>query len=503
MPFSFSSASLNARRSGDLFVQIKAQMTDLQRQLGTNEKATSYGMLGADRTLSLSLNSRLSSIDGYQDTIQEGQFRLNIMSKTVSRLNEMAKQMKGDVLPHSFIPDATGKTNVQRLAVDRLKEGIDLLNSDINGVRLFGGRATNDNPVLPFEKIIDGDSVAGLAGLKQLIQERKAAELGATNLGRLTLASNPTNTVLAQEAAGLPFGFTITDATDTSAGITTTTAGTPATITIDMTALPKDGDALTINLRTPDNRAVSVTLTARGTVKADEAHTSFTIGATVADTKANLEAALQAGLTHAVYKELLPRAASLASQEFFAGSTNSPPQRVDGVPPETSTGMIAGTTANTLIWYKGDDTAPSARETVALRVDKNQTVAMGAQANEEAFRTAMSQFGLLAAETLPYTIDNEAYYKQLTDTVRSNLVGSPTSQQIDTIGVELSIAATTFKAASERHKSTKLLYQDMLGQIETPKQQEVAAQILSLQTRLEASYRTTSLISKLSLVNYL
>jgi hypothetical protein len=44
-----------------------------------------------------------------------------------------------------------------------------------------------------------------------------------------------------------------------------------------------------------------------------------------------------------------------------------------------ATGTAAGTAANTLLWYKGDDTAASARGTAPLRVDQNQVVGTGAQ----------------------------------------------------------------------------------------------------------------------------
>ncbi len=43
----------------------------------------------------------------------------------------------------------------------------------------------------------------------------------------------------------------------------------------------------------------------------------------------------------------------------------------------------------------------------------------------------------------------------------------------------------------------------MLEQIEGVSNEEVAAQILALQTRLQASLQTTSLLFQISLVNYL
>ena len=45
--------------------------------------------------------------------------------------------------------------------------------------------------------------------------------------------------------------------------------------------------------------------------------------------------------------------------------------------------------------------------------------------------------------------------------------------------------------------------EDLLQGIEQAPQDEVAAQILALQTRLQASLQTTALLYKLSIVNYI
>jgi len=42
-----------------------------------------------------------------------------------------------------------------------------------------------------------------------------------------------------------------------------------------------------------------------------------------------------------------------------------------------------------------------------------------------------------------------------------------------------------------------------LADVETVSKEEVAVQILALQTQLQASYETTSILSKLTLTNYL
>ncbi|NEK64803.1 MAG: hypothetical protein G3W67_20900, partial [Xanthomonas perforans] len=51
--------------------------------------------------------------------------------------------------------------------------------------------------------------------------------------------------------------------------------------------------------------------------------------------------------------------------------------------------------------------------------------------------------------------------------------------------------------------TTKATLQDSLDGVDTVSTEEVAAKLLSLQTQLQASYKVTSILSEMSLVNYL
>jgi flagellar hook-associated protein 3 FlgL len=59
------------------------------------------------------------------------------------------------------------------------------------------------------------------------------------------------------------------------------------------------------------------------------------------------------------------------------------------------------------------------------------------------------------------------------------------------------------KDAGARQTQAKAALQSMVDQTEGISQNEVAAQILQLQTNLQASYQTTSMLSQLSLVKFL
>ncbi len=70
------------------------------------------------------------------------------------------------------------------------------------------------------------------------------------------------------------------------------------------------------------------------------------------------------------------------------------------------------------------------------------------------------------------------------------------------IQMELGLAKTTNGRIQERQTQQKAMLDNMLVDIEEAPIEEVAMKILSLQTRMQASYQTASIVSKLSLVNY-
>ena len=143
--------------------------------------------------------------------------------------------------------------------------------------------------------------------------------------------------------------------------------------------------------------------------------------------------------------------------------------------------------------------APQRRGSIA-----SITVNYGARANEQAIRSLVKNVAVMAATTYssgdPAAADRDAALGQR---IGSELDGPAGSQSITEIEADLAGAQKTTAAATDRHQQTKNALDDMLQQIEGVSNDDVAAQILTLQTRLQASLQTTSLLSKLSLVNYI
>ena len=94
-------------------------------------------------------------------------------------------------------------------------------------------------------------------------------------------------------------------------------------------------------------------------------------------------------------------------------------------------------------------------------------------------------------------------FTEMSDRVGSGLAGTNGQQSLQDIQAELAFAQTTMKDAGERQSERKMMLEDLLQGIEQAPQEEVAAQILALQTRLQASLQTTAMLYQLNITQYL
>ena len=459
-------------------VDMRRQLDDLQRQLGTGKKADTYAGIGVERGLAVGLRQHLSALGGYDDAIGNVGVRISLAQTTLGRIADIGHAVQSSALQSSL---------AQTTAYSDLGEVLGLLNTQAGDRYLFSGRGADRPAVESLDHIINGDGTR--AGFKQIIAERNQADLGSNGLGRLVVsAPTPTTVAVAEDVAGSPFGFKCASISATIAGATVTgPPATPGATSVDLAAAtPNDGDTIEYRFTMPDGTSETLTLTA--TTSATAGPNQFTIGASAAATAANLQVAVTA---------------SVANGFFNVDSTHLP-QRVDGPPFDTATGLVAGTPANTVTWYTGEDGSDPARATATARVDPSITVSYGVRANEQGIRSLVQNVAVLAAVTFaPNDPNAAARSAALAQRVGTNLNVPPGSQKVEDIEAELAGAQTTLAAATDRHRQTKSTLSDMLQQIEGVPPEEVAAQIMALQAQLQASLQTTSLLYKISLVNYI
>ena len=190
----------------------------------------------------------------------------------------------------------------------------------------------------------------------------------------------------------------------------------------------------------------------------------------------------------------------------FSGtaSANPAPLRVNGPPFDTATNLIAGTPSNTVSWYTGEHGTDSARGTAIARVDQSITVQYGARANEQALRYQLQNIAVYAAVTTNATNPNaKAQVNALQQRISANLAPQTGQQSIQDMQAEFAGAQNAIKASTDRQTQLKGMAQTMLDPIEGINQDEVATKILALQTSLQASYQTTSMLYQTTLTKYL
>jgi flagellar hook-associated protein 3 FlgL len=500
---SINGISSRAGLSIQSLLDMRRQLDDLQRQLGTGKKANTYSGLGINRGLTVSLNKQLSALASYDFSMQQVGVRLSMAQTTLGQIDDVARQVKLNAMKSTFEVDASGQTRDQRSARDQLDVVLGLLNSSIGDRYLFSGKNLDQEAVESPENILDGDGAR--AGLRQMIFERGQADLGASGLGRLDIPASVGATLsMAEDTAGSPFGFKLAGVNSTLTGATITgPAGVPPGISIDLgPANPAAGDMIRIAFTLPDGTTSDVTLTA--TASATPGPNEFSIGANSTLTAGNLQAALTTAVGNLAGSTLAAASAVAAGEAFFSADVNNPPQRVDGPPFDTATAFIAGTSANSVIWYKGEAGPDLARSTASVRIDPSISISYGLRANEDAVKRAVQNIAVFAAVSYaPGDPQAAAGYAALKQKVATALDGPPGQQKISDIESELAGAQTALAAAKERHQQANTTLQGLLDSIQGVSPEEVGAQILALQTSLQASLQTTALLFQTSLVKYL
>jgi hypothetical protein len=109
----------------------------------------------------------------------------------------------------------------------------------------------------------------------------------------------------------------------------------------------------------------------------------------------------------------------------------------------------------------------------------------------------------LAAVTISPTDPNGVGLSSELDQRLTANLAAPGTQTVTDIESDLASAQTSLKAAKDRHQQANSTLNDFLQQIEGVSNEDVGAQLLTLQTRMQASMQVTSMLSQLSLVNFL
>ncbi len=180
-----------------------------------------------------------------------------------------------------------------------------------------------------------------------------------------------------------------------------------------------------------------------------------------------------------------------------------PPLRVGGSPANTATTLVSGA-ANTVAWYTGEAGSGPARASSTARVDQTSTVQYGVRANEQAIRAALQGVAVFASfTTSPTNANSTSVITSLNQRVASVLTPTGRQQSLADIATDLASAQVAMKDIAARQGQSQVMLQSLVDKTESISPDEVATELLALQTKLQASYQTTSMLSQMSLVKYL
>ncbi len=278
------------------------------------------------------------------------------------------------------------------------------------------------------------------------------------------------------------------------------TFGLPA-IAIPTPGNPNPGDALNLTFNLPDGTTQQLTMTA--TTASPPGIDSFTIGATPAATAANLQAALTSTVRTLAATQLTAASTLQAAHDFFDVGPTQAAQRVAGPPFATATALVNATSANTVSWYTGAMSA-NPRTSVTARIDFSASVSYGIQANEQGIRSVIENVAVFAAANFQISNPNStAAYAALAQRVGLGLFPKPGQQTTGDIEAELANAQISIKSATSQQQQSQAQMQDSVQGITGISNEQVAAELATVQVQLQASLQTTAMLTKLSLLNYL
>ena len=382
----------------------RVRMDDLQRQLGTGQKSTSYAGLGPGRSLAVGLRSQLNLMSGYSEAVTNLGVRINLAQSALTDISHIGATVKSAANTSTFTIDNSGQTISQRSAVAQLDQVLSLLNTQAGDRYLFSGRATDRPSTESLDRILNGDVTH--AGFKQVLAERAQADLGASGLGRLVF---PATTL--SPAALIGAGATLQpDAPAVVAG--TLNLGAPyasagGTLTINGQNITIPGGASIAGVLAAINAPAVVAATGV-TATAPGPGTLLTLTGANADTQVDLtgtagslitEFGIAVGPTAPV--NLLTQGAVMPGQQLTITVGANPPLTITfgtnqlALPPEVSTLAELNSALGTLVGGTASVTSPTGNITITAG-NTNDPITVGGN-------VAPTLFGLAAASATPST----------------------------------------------------------------------------------------------------
>lgn len=332
---SISSINYGSSVLGAQVRNINQQLTDLSTQLSTGKLSQNYSGMGSNEGFAIASRAQLSNIAAYTDTITNVNVNINLANTALQSLTTIRNTVQTGSATSSQDLNVNGQTVAQNTAAAQFGSMVGVLNTQSGNRYLFSGTAYNTQSVANAADIINGTTTQ--AGLKTVMAERQAADLGANGMGRLVQSQPTASSVqVSEDVAGSPFGLKIAAVSSTLTGATVTgPSGSPVSFSVDLNGVnPKNGDKLSVQFTLPDGSTEQIDLTASsatptpvGSFAIDPGNPNVVpvVPPNPNSTASNLNTALNTAITKLAKTSLVAASAVAAGDNFFntAGSATA------------------------------------------------------------------------------------------------------------------------------------------------------------------------------------
>jgi flagellar hook-associated protein 3 FlgL len=427
---SINSINYGASLLGQSVRNINNQLTNLSTQLSTGVKSTNYAGMGVNEGFAVAARSQLANISAFGTTMTNVNTIIAAANTALQSLSETAGNVQSSAAAAPQNLTSAGQTIGQQNALSELSSIVGILNTQVGDRYIFSGNAINTPAVASADDILNG--TATKAGLKQVIAERRQADLGTGGLGRLVISSPSTTSVqLAEDVAGSPFGLKLASVSSSLTNATVTgPSGSPPSVSVDLTAgNPNPGDQISLSFHLPDGTTESIQLTASSATPPPAG--SFAIGTTSTATTANLNAALTSALSTLANTKLVAASAVEAGNDFFNTggiATGSVVNNQAATPaPITGATALSGTAGTDSL-----SASFAANDTITINGQTITFVASGAAGNNQinvtdSVQTLLSKIDAITGTTRPSTVSGGVITLRTDDAASLSITSSNTA----------------------------------------------------------------------------
>jgi len=181
--------------------RLRERMEVLIRQTASGQRSNRLGDLAPDVPRAISMRAQTGRLEAYDRVLTQSIGRTDIMQGSLSRLNEIARDFRGTVLPRLYSGDPLMLAGIQSQARAALTEMAHLLNARHAGEYLFGGSDITNPPIPDPEGLVNGQMAQDIAA--------EVATLGAAGAAAVLAG---TRTAAQSNAAGVsPFSDFLRD----------------------------------------------------------------------------------------------------------------------------------------------------------------------------------------------------------------------------------------------------------------------------------------------------